>query len=104
MSDYWTECIEASFEEAGIKATKEQIELVAGDVEVSSENYGMAHGHDAIPNPRDADVDRVTKRLEQMKQELDQAVFCYKKNVASRHRCNVEDVSIDEHGIATIHR
>lgn len=40
--DYWTECIEISFEEAGISATTEQIESVAGVVEGCHENYGMA--------------------------------------------------------------
>jgi len=40
--DYWTECVEISFEEAGISATPEQIEIVAGGVEGCHENYGMA--------------------------------------------------------------
>ena len=40
--EYWVECIETAFEEAGIKATKEQIRMVASDVEGSHENYGMA--------------------------------------------------------------
>lgn len=40
--DYWTECIEISFEEAGIHATPEQINIVAGGVEGCHENYGQA--------------------------------------------------------------
>ena len=40
--DYWTECVEAAFEEAAISATPEQVEAVAGAVEVSHDNYGMA--------------------------------------------------------------
>jgi len=40
--DYWTECVEISFEEAGIQATAEQIEVVAGGIEGCHENYGMA--------------------------------------------------------------
>ena len=64
----------------------------------------MAHGHDAIPNPRDADIDKLTVRLKQMEEERDQMYFYFKKNVATRHDCDVNDVSIDENGHATIHR
>ena len=50
--DYWTECISTALDEAGIVATKEQIEIIVGAVEGGHENYGMAHGYDCIPNPR----------------------------------------------------
>ncbi len=40
--DYWKECIEIAFSDAGITATDEQMESVAGDVEGAHENYGMA--------------------------------------------------------------
>ena len=46
--DYWGECIEEAFDDAGISATKEQIQNVAGWVESAHENYGMAHGYDCI--------------------------------------------------------
>ena len=65
--DYWEECISISFEDNGIKATKEQIQAVAGDVESSHENYGMAHGHDCIPNPLRGENDRLKKDLEREK-------------------------------------
>jgi len=64
--DYWTECIEIAFEESGIAATKEQIENVAGCVEGAHENYGMAHGHDAIPNPVES---RAQEELRELKAE-----------------------------------
>lgn len=41
--EYWKECIEASFSDHGIVATVEQIERIAGDVQVAHENYGMAY-------------------------------------------------------------
>ncbi len=100
--DYWTECIESSFEEAGIEATKEQIQMVAGDVEVSSDNYGMAHGHDAIPNPRDEDVRRLNAQIKQVEKERDQMTLNFKQNVATRRGCDVSDVSIDQYGCAVI--
>lgn len=62
--DYWKECIEIAFEDAGITATKEQIELVAGAVEGGHENYGMAFGHDCIPNPLLHENKQLEKQLE----------------------------------------
>ena len=50
-STYWRDCIEEIFDEAGITATKEQIAFVVEGVEGCHENYGLAHGYDAIPNP-----------------------------------------------------
>lgn len=62
MKDYWLECIEISFQDNGIAATKEQMENVAGDVEVSHENYGLAHGP-TPPNPLAFEVDRLKAEL-----------------------------------------
>lgn len=49
--DYWKECISEAFDESGIKATDEQIKNVVEWVSGAHDNYGMAHGHDCIPNP-----------------------------------------------------
>lgn len=54
--DYWEECIAISFEENNISATDEQIKNVAGDVEASHDNAGMAFGHHCIPDPRDTEI------------------------------------------------
>jgi len=49
--DYWKECIAEAMEDAGITATDEQIDTVTSWVEGAYENYGLATGLDAIPNP-----------------------------------------------------
>ena len=59
----WQECIEMAFEEAGIIATPEQIAGVVSAVESGHENYGMAHGHDCIPNPLRDENERLSKAL-----------------------------------------
>lgn len=49
--DYWEEAVSIALNDEGIVATKEQIENIAGAMQVNHENYGMAHGHDCIPSP-----------------------------------------------------
>jgi len=62
--DYWEECIRCAFEDAGIVATEEQIQIVIGTVEVSHENYGTAFGYDCIPNPVVEENKKLAKQLE----------------------------------------
>ncbi len=100
--DYWKECIESAFDDAGIIATDEQIEDVAGSVEGGHDNYGMAHGHDAIPNPRDADIDKLKVRIKEVESERDEVALDFRKNVAMRRNCDVTDVTLEGDGHATI--
>lgn len=72
--DYWNECISEAFDDAGISATKEQIKNVAISVQGGHENYGMAFGYDAIPNPLETENKRLKKQLTQEKEK----VFCDK--------------------------
>ena len=61
--DYWKECISIALEEEGVDATEVQIENIAGAVEGAHECYGMAHGHDAIPNPLAVENDQLKRDL-----------------------------------------
>jgi hypothetical protein len=61
--DYWLECIKEAFEDAGIKATEDQIDQVTKWVEGAHENYGMAHGHHCISNPKDEEIRELKKEL-----------------------------------------
>jgi len=63
--DYWKDCVSEAMDEAGIKATDAQIEFVADAVDGAHENYGLAHGYDAIPNPLSRENDELKKELEQ---------------------------------------
>jgi len=64
MGNYWNECIEAAFDEAGITATKEQIEAVADCVQGAHENYGIYMGYDAIPSPLKLENEDLKKKLD----------------------------------------
>ena len=62
--NYWEECINEAFDEAGITATDGQVASVAEGVEGAFENYGLAHGYEAIPNPLHDEVRTLKKRLQ----------------------------------------
>jgi len=65
--DYWIEAVELSLEEAGISATTKQIENIAGDMEVSHEQVGMAFGHDVasqnFQSSKDNEIAELRKQL-----------------------------------------
>lgn len=66
--DYWVETVMSSFEEHGICADAEQIERVAGDMQGSSENEGMAFGddvaHQNLAGEHERELARLRKKLE----------------------------------------
>lgn len=61
--NYWQECVAEALDDAGVAATKEQIATITSWVQGAHENYGMAHGHDAIPNPLLEENARLGKAL-----------------------------------------
>jgi hypothetical protein len=63
--DYWREAFCAALDEAGMVYPAEQQLLLAVKVlEGAHENYGMAFGHDCIPNPIEEENKRLIKALE----------------------------------------
>lgn len=83
--EYWEECVSEALEDAGLSATRKQIEAIAGWVEGAHDNYGMATGSDvattnyhasyeskiAEANARTNDeVEAVSRKLEQRIKEI----------------------------------
>lgn len=61
--DYWKECVFEALLDVGLDATDTQIEIIARAVEGAHENYGMAFGYDAIPNPLLIENDRLKREI-----------------------------------------
>jgi hypothetical protein len=99
--NYWEECISIAFDEAGIIATKEQIDEVVGMVEGAHENYGMAHGHDCIPNPLLSDVKKLEQQIKYNEESHERQLHGIRKGVAQRRNVSIQDVSIDDDGLVT---
>lgn len=58
--DYWRDAVAAALDDAGITLTNDiTLTAIARSIEVSHDNYGMAHGHDCIPNPLSIEVRRL---------------------------------------------
>lgn len=67
--NYWEECISTAADECGLKLTKEQLKYLADAAEGGHENYGMAFGHDAIPNQIESRAQEELKKLQREKQK-----------------------------------
>lgn len=72
---YWHICIEEAFEEAGIKATQDQINTVVSYVEGGHENYGLATGRDCIPDHRLEEIKSLKNELKKEQSKI-QCFIC----------------------------
>lgn len=100
-SDIWKETITESFDEAGIQANEEQIDIVTGWVEGLHENWGTYTGSEYIPNPMCSEVDELKRKIRELERDKQCIVDGYCKNVATRRNVNPHDVTIDRYGNAT---
>jgi len=99
--EYWKECIEEAFCETGITATEDQIKTVIEWVEGAHDNYGMATGEDCIPNPMEAEINELKRKLVKQDGEHERIINGITKGVAHRRNVSVTDVSIDNNGLVT---
>lgn len=58
---YWRDSLDCAFDACGVWAvweglTEEQRDNIAGSIEGSVENHGMASGRDCIPNPLESQM------------------------------------------------
>ena len=102
--EYWKECIEGSFEDAGITATKEQIDVVAGWIEGAHENFGLATGRDFIPNPLLGELEDARREIARQQKNHDRQLLGIRRGVASRRNVDVSGVSINDAGEVTYER
>lgn len=99
--EYWNDCIEEAFCDAGITATKEQISTVAWWVDGAHENYGTATGSEHIPNPMSSEVDELKRKIVSLNDAHERQLNGISKGVAQRRNVSANDVSIDEDGLVT---
>lgn len=103
-TDYWKECIAEAASECGLSLTEEQLETLAGAVEVSYENYGMAY-YSPPSTDRISEIEREHKqKVKALESEHDK----YRQNAetAIKEALNVhsdESVSLGEYGEVFAH-
>lgn len=99
--EYWKECIEEAFDEAGITATDEQITSVIEFVEGAHENIGMATGSEHIPNPMSSEVEDLKIKIKKLEAAHEKQLNGIAKGVAHRRNVSVDSVGIDADGHVT---
>lgn len=82
--DYWRECIEEAFEDAGIEATEAQKDTVASWVDGANENYGLASGSEFIPYPMSSEVESLKVQLGKQQESHDNRIYLIRKEIAFR--------------------
>jgi hypothetical protein len=98
MTDYFFDTIAGALEEVGIKATNEQIQIIADAVQISHDNYGMAHGYDCIPNPAVSEINKLKREFEKQREKHEVFLGKIKKEYAYNHHVRPEDVTINPDG------
>lgn len=67
---YWEECVSEALDGVAIFATNWQISYIAEFIKGAHENYGMAFGHECIPNPLRQENENLKKVLKDEKEKI----------------------------------
>lgn len=94
--NYWIEAVSCAFDEYNIPhLPTEAMKRFAEDMQNASEMQGQAFGLDAIPNPKNSEIEELKKKHEKEKKEWEQREMIYKQSVANRRGVNVQNVYIE---------
>lgn len=63
MSDRWKQCISEAFEDAGIEASDQQIDIVTAWAESEHEHGHISSGNSCIPHPLEAENARLKSQI-----------------------------------------
>jgi len=78
--DYWTEHADIAISEAGLTATKAQLDIIAGVIEGAHDHYGQAMGHDVATSNFVGAQERERKdALRQLEEEKDKEIHLTEK-------------------------
>lgn len=88
---YWRECVGEMLCEIGLyeKVTPEQLETAAEFVQESHDQYGMAFGHECIPNPLKADVEELQRKRKDDERKSSEREDALKSHIASKYNVPV---------------
>lgn len=99
--NYWEECISQAADECGLVLTEEQLRFLTEAVKGSHESYGMAFGHDSIPNPLTGEITALKARIHELEEGHLKCIQGIKEGAAARRGVSVNDVFVSENGDVT---
>lgn len=92
---YWHTSMECILDGAGITVSVTQLQEIVDGVLSAIEMEGEATGRYCIPNPLQADVDRLKRDVKTAQEETEQKHRDFVKNVCTRHHCDPSQVTIE---------
>lgn len=101
MIEYWTDCVSEGLCDAGVDATKEQVDIIADWVQGAHENYSMATGSDCIPNPENEEIAELKREIKRINAAHNRQLDGVVKGVAQRRNVSESSVNVDNDGLVT---
>ena len=84
--NYWLEAICTSAEDRGVTLSEEQADGMARDMQANHECYGMAFGHDCIPDPMKTELHNAQIRHEKIIKEFEENEAALKCKIVDVYR------------------
>lgn len=94
--DFWKEVVSEAFDDAGIKASDDQIGTVASWVESAHDNYGTYTGSEFIPNPLEAEIKKIEAAHKREIAEIENEVEVYRNSVSRRRNIPSNQIYIED--------
>jgi len=99
--NYWKECVKEALEDAKLKASDEQIDIIALWVDGAAENRSMVQGFDLIDTAVNHEAEELKKELELERARYNRVIKGIAKGVALRGNVDPHDVYISDSGHVT---
>ena len=101
MIEYWKECVSEGLCDAGVNASKEQVDTIADWVQGAHDNYSMATGSDCIPNPENEVIAELKREIRRINSAHSRQLDGVVKGVAQRRGVSQSSVNVDNDGLVT---
>ena len=103
--EYFLECIGESLSQMGIyeSLTRDQMLQLAKDVENGVDCMSMMFPTPSARDFENSEIKQLKKRIAELENKLSDADMDFRKNVAMRRNCDVNDVTLLGNGKAEFH-
>lgn len=101
--NYWEEAFIAALEEADVAIpSNDKLKLAVDVISSAHENYGMAYGHDCIPNPENTEIAGLKRQIKVLEAKVQTERDNFVKNICMRRNVEPHQVHLTGNGHAEV--